>query len=197
MTDTDNDSCDWRDDVRDCYFEVDQKPEEFIADIERLLTEYRAMSLAYDSVVEFGSTGYRHDPADTWDIVFDVRNRAEDLARLLRRKPRVISYLAQGALLAEVEDLSTRMEALVIAANQALVEFGPPPRRGSSRQSPRLMFVAGVARAYVGNLGESSATPENCLRDSIFQDVMEQILTEAGIPASNPARLLAQAFPKP
>jgi hypothetical protein len=96
-------------------------------------------------------------------------------------------------MLEGVEDLTKRIGALVVASNAALQEFGPPARRGSSRQHPRLMFIAGVAQAYDDNLADDTTTPETCLRAPEFCAIFEHILTEAGIPSSNPQRLLSQA----
>jgi len=203
MTDTDNDSCDWRDDVRDTYGNG-PAAKFFIADVERLLVEHRAITLAYDS----------EEPADTYAAVLDIREYAEELMRALRN-PRAASWIAQGAMLEGVEgamlegveDLTKRIGALVVSANSALDEFGPPGRRGSSRQHPRLMFVAAVARAFhkkhvddegvTYTLDDGSTTPETCWRVPEFCWIFELILTEAGIPSSNLRRLLAEAFPRP
>ena len=179
---TDNDPCDWRDDVRDTYGNG-PAAQYFIADVERLLVEHRAITLAYDS----------EEPADTHAAVLDIRQRAEELMRALFN-PRAASWIAQGAMLEGVEDLTNRIGALVVSANSALDEFGPPGRRGSSRQHPRLMFVAAVARAFDDNLADGSTTPETCWRVPEFCWIFELILTEAGIPSSNLRRLLAEAF---
>jgi hypothetical protein len=180
----DKNSTDWRGKVLD-FFGHGLRSNYFIADIERLLLEHRALVSAYDS----------EEPADTHAAVLDILDGAEALVRALRN-PRAASWIAQGAMLAGVEDLTRRLGALVVASNAALDEFGPPPRRGAARQHPRLMFVVAVARAYVDHLGDDSATPETCLRDLDFVEVFEGILSDAGIPASNPGRLLAQAFPR-
>jgi hypothetical protein len=201
MTDTDNDPCDWRDEVRDWRDEVrdtyhdERAVKFFIADVERLLVDHRAMTLAYDS----------EQPADTYAAVLDIRKRAEELMRALFN-PRAASWIAQGAMLEGVEDLTERIGALVVSANAALDEFGPPVRRGSSRQHPRLMFVAAVARAFhkkhvkkgkTYTLDDGSTTPETCWRAPEFCAIFERILIEAGIPSSNLRRLLAEAFPRP
>jgi hypothetical protein len=193
MTDTDNDPCDWRDDVRDTYGNG-PAAEYFIADVERLLVEHRAITLAYDS----------EEPADTYAAVLDIREYAEELMRALFN-PRAASWIAQGAMLEGVEgamlegveDLTKRIGALVVSANSALDEFGPPGRRGSSRQHPRLMFVAAVAGVFKETLADGSTTPETCWRVPEFCWIFELILTEAGIPSSNLRRLLAEAFPRP
>ena len=82
MTDTDNDPCDWRDDVRDTYGNG-PAAQYFIADVERLLVEHRAITLAYDS----------EEPADTYAAVLDIREYAEELMRALFN-PRAASWIA-------------------------------------------------------------------------------------------------------
>lgn len=182
MIGTSNDLFNWRNEVRDTYGSG-PAAQHFITDVERLLIEHRAMTLAYDS----------EEPIDTYAAVLDVRKQAEDLMRALRN-PRAASWIAQGAMLEGVEDLTKRIGALVVSANAALDEFGPPPRKGFARQHPRLMFVAAVAQAYDDNLADDTTTPETCLRAPEFCAIFEHILTEAGIPSSNPQRLLSQAF---